>query len=268
MTDYEFEDDDAPAGALAPRAGQSLAAADTGSVQLVAGFLQTALDRGADAESLEKLVSLYERVEAVGARKAYYAAHAAMQAELSPVVHNTVASMESDRGKWSYTYAKLDHLERVLKPYLVRHGFSYTWGSELADDTRVLRVTCTLRHEMGHSEASTFPAFIGQASKRSSATQEVKKAETYGQRQSLCSVIGVSTGAAHDDDGAGLGVDLTPISVDQYRDLQDLLQGLPEDTAEGLCAYLECKRLEEIPAMRFEKARRAMLAKRKKEGLR
>src|SRR5689334_14217992 len=122
--------DDAPRGALAVAADAPVAA-----------LLQTAIEKGLPPEQLEKLVGLYERMEARDARKQFFAAMARFQEECPAIPKTSTAEVTSNRtaAKFRYTYADLDETVATIRPYLIKNGLSYSWDSEVSADGKMLK---------------------------------------------------------------------------------------------------------------------------------
>lgn len=90
----------------------------------VLSILAAAVERGADADQLEKLLALQERYERNEAEKAYTQAMQACQAEMPVIV--ATATNPSTHSK----YAKFETIQEVAKPVYVSHGFSLSFGEE------------------------------------------------------------------------------------------------------------------------------------------
>ena len=149
----------------------------------VALMLQSALASGVTTENaaaVEKMLELYERMEATNSRKAYAAAFVAIQNEMPEIVAQSVIP---NRGK----YERYEDIMHVLKPMLVRNGFAVSFEQH-ADDKRIT-VTCHARHVGGHSEATSFAVRIG--AKADSDMQSDCKASTTAKRNALLQAFNI-----------------------------------------------------------------------------
>lgn len=201
------------AGVAASPANGALVAADS-----VTELLRMAVERGTPVEQLKELVALHERIEQRQARKAFFAALQAFQSECPSIPHNAKAKITTKSGtEYEYTYADLPHFVKTVSPLLSKHGFSYGWNSELHGET--LAVECTLRHVDGHSERAKFSVPTANASAMS-PQQKVGAAQTYCERLSLASVLGLTTVA---DDTDASEVDPSPVTDDQATFIRDLI---------------------------------------------
>lgn len=202
------------------------------------GMLQMAVQQGADLDKLEKLMGLQERWEANEARKAFVKALNAFKASPPVLVKNRHVSYQGAKGRTEYDHATLDHVSEEVGKALSVHGISHRWDVEQLDGG-LIRVTCVLTHEMGHSERVPMQSAADQSGGKNSI-QAIGSAVTYLQRYTLLAATGMAV-KDQDDDGHVAGqsrqsqpqppdgppVQLTPHQVDQLRDLLKA-SGVPE----------------------------------------
>jgi len=235
------------AGAIAPAAERD-----------VMDLLARAVEAGASVEALERLVALKERVDRERARRAFFEALAAAQEEMPEVPKARTAQIATRSGvSYSYRYAALEDITRVVRPVLARHGLSYAWDVAQGDGTLI--VTCVLRHVDGHEERASFPVPVDSGA-RMSAAQANGAALTYGRRQSLVAVLGLTT-ADEDIDGAGDVMESNRITPQQAADLDALIDEVGADRQRFL-AWAGVERIEDLPADRYATAVR-MLERRR-----
>lgn len=149
----------------------------------VASMLHAVVEKGVTADSVgavEKLVELYERMQAKDAEKQFAAAFNALQAEIPDIVASTVIP---NRGK----YERFEDVMRVVNPLLTKHGFSVSFDQQ-ADDHRIKSI-CTLRHVGGHSITPGFAVRLG--GRADSDTQADCKASTTAKRNALCHALNI-----------------------------------------------------------------------------
>ena len=218
-------------------------------------LLRLAVERGADVESLEKLVGLYERVEDRRAATEFTAAMLAFQSVCPVVVHNRQASFATKAGgKFSYSFADLAEICRTVNPVLHPLGLSYTWDSRVSDNGALIRVTCTLTHTAGHSVQASFEAPVEEGA-GTSAAQDYAKILTFGERKSLVQALGIFT-ADEDTDAAPEG----KITSAQYIELEDLIETTGADR-ERFLQYLKVAKLVDLAASRYDQAIRDLKAR-------
>lgn len=221
-------------------------------------MLEIAVNKGADLESLQKLMDLQERWEANEARKAFVTAKAAFKAEAPRLTKNKHVGFESKRGgaDTDYNHTTLDHADDVLSPVLSKHGLTYSWETEQAEGG-LIRVTCVLTHVMGHSERVTLQAGPDQSGNKNSI-QAVGSTVTYLQRYTLLAATGMAT-ADQDNDGLS-PVDL--ISAEQKDELVALMREVDADVPRFF-KYLGVPTIDELPEAAFGNAVTALKAKQK-----
>ena len=218
-------------------------------------MLAMAIERGADMEQLEKLLNLQERWEAGEARKAFVAAKAAFKAEPVKIEKNKRVRYSTGKGETEYDHATLDHVANAVGPALGKHGLTYSWKTDQGDGG-VIRVTCILTHELGHSEQVTLSGSPDNSGGKNNI-QAVGSTVTYLQRYTLLSILGMAASDQDDDDGAGHGELISPA---QKSELVESIKATGTDPAKFL-AYLKIATLDELPASQFQLARAALAAK-------
>lgn len=233
----------------------------------VSGLVALAIEKGVDVEVLERLVALQERVTERNARAAFFEALAAFQEEAPQIHKSRTAKIVSKRtgSQFSYSYAPLEDIARKIRPVLRKQGLSYHWDVPGVADG-VMLVCCILRHVEGHEERSTFPVPVDAGSERMSAAQANGAALTYGKRQSLVAVLGLTT-ADEDVDGAA-PESAEAITESQAADLRALMREVKADEPKFLgwlskALKTEVRSVEEIPAARYREAITALEQKRR-----
>ena len=259
--------EEAPASAVARRGdtagvNQLTVPADGGQRGSITQLLHLAIEKGTPVEALEKLVGLHERLADREAAQEFARALAAFQAECPPITHSKKAKIvTSGGGSYSYTYAELDAIARVVNPILAKHGLSYSWNTAVDEKNR-LTCDCIVRHINGHiALPATFSLPIDNKSAMSEQ-QKVGAAATFAKRQSLIAALGITTSDDDFDGAAAAAVDPTPVNAAQLRTLENLLDEAGADP-EKFLKYLDVEALKDLPAVRFQEAKAALLEKKK-----
>ena len=225
----------------------------------MSGLVRLAIQEKVPVEVLERIVALQERVSAQNARSAFFDALSRFQNDVPPIHKGQKAEIATKSGaRYGYTYASLDEIARAIRGPLQENGLSYAWTVEESGGNS-LSVVCVLRHIMGHEERSGFPVPVDTAAAMSGA-QKHGAALTYGKRQSLTSVLGLTT-TDDDVDGADLGRDPGTITEEQAADLRALGDEVGQDWGKFL-AWAQIERLEDLPAAKLAQASRTLQAKR------
>lgn len=212
----------------------------------LAEIMRIAVERG-DVATLEKLVALKERVEDRNAASEFTQALAAFQAECPLIQKKSEASIVTKSGgSYKYKYAELDHIARITRPALVKHGFSYTWDSDMQGQALVC--VCHLYHVAGHSRSAKFVCPTDSASAMSSQ-QRHAAALTFSKRQSLVAVLGLTTTDA-DTDGASPD----PITEEQAHAIEEWLSTFDKPDRARFLSYMHAASVETILARDYDKA--------------
>lgn len=226
-------------------------------------LVQLAIEKGVDVGVIERLVALQERVTERDARAAYFDALASFQEDVPHIQKSKTVNYAAGSGaRVQYNYAPLEEITRTIRPILKRNGLSYSWDVE-STDGGVMVVAAVLRHVDGHEERSTFPVPVDTRAKMSAA-QAHGAALTYGKRQALVAVLGLTT---TDDDVDGRTPVEPPdtISEEQAAALDDIADEAGADKA-AFCNWLGVPSIAEIPASRFTEARDALNRKLEKKN--
>ena len=120
------------------------------------------------------------------------AALAKFQAELPAIGKNETATVVTSKGKYSYSYASLGDISRIVLPLLGRNGLSWLTKPALNETGRFV-LTYKLMHSSGECEGGEYPL-------AGNTPQEIGSSITYARRYTLCSMTGVAPD--DDDDGA------------------------------------------------------------------
>lgn len=219
-------------------------------------LLELAVEKGADIESMTKLLDLQERWEANEAKKAYEVAIAEFKKEPPTLVRDKDVSF----GTTSYSHASLDQISAVIGKALAAQGLSHRWKVNQTDN--FIGVTCVISHVLGHSEGTYMQAQPDQSGGKN-AIQAVGSTTTYLERYTLLAATGLAV-QDQDDDGAGA---TAMISDEEKATIVAKMKETSADTARFL-KYMGVKSVDEIRASEFNKAMEALktvAAKKEKE---
>jgi hypothetical protein len=215
-------------------------------------MLAMAVDRGADIEMLNKLMSLQERWEANEARKAFVVAMSAFKAH-PPILEK---NKHVKYGNTEYDHATLDQVCGVIGKGLSEHGLSHRWETNQREHD-VIEVTCVVTHQLGHSEKVTLSA-KPDTSGAKNAIQAIGSAISYLQRYTLLAATGL---AAQDMDDDGRRTEDEHITAAQKDELIALMKETNANTKLFL-EYMGVATLDEIWAADFKKAKSGLLRKK------
>ena len=221
---------------------------------LMGALIQAAMNPDVDPDKMERMLAMYERMEARQAKTEFDIALAEVQNELPEIGKRGVANNKDDERL--YSYAKWEDINRVIKPILAAHGFSLSF--RVADHERGMAVTGVLSRA-GHSEETTMALPLDSASKAMSNSQARGSAASYGKRYTAGALLNLILADEQDNDGAHIP---ETISVDQMEILDDLLTRSGSDRAKFF-AYAKVTGMAEIHTKNFEKLKTVLEGKLK-----
>jgi hypothetical protein len=153
-------------------------------------LIQRAIDAQVPVETMEKLLDMRRVLKEESARDEFFLAMSSFQDECPSIEKQTVA----DTGKYKYKFAPFDHIVSVIRPFLKKHDFYFSFDSSYKTTPALVQeVVCTLHHKRGHSETSTFTSPIDNRAAMSDP-QKSAAALTFGKRYALCDVLGLTVG--------------------------------------------------------------------------
>lgn len=223
-------------------------------------MLQQALQSGASLEMMEKLIELQERWQGSQARRAFDQAISEAKAEIKPIRRNKrvqFKSKDSNKPSTDYAHETLDEIARTIDPILAKHGLSYRHRTAQKDAS--VQVTCVISHRDGHFEETSLSSGYDQSGNKNHI-QAIGSAVTYLQRYTLKVALGLA--AADDDDGKASDMPgkITEAQLNELIALADKGQA----NKRVFCDIFKVEGLADIPAAKFEEAKRLMQAKIRK----
>lgn len=148
---------------------------------------------------LGELVAMNEKWEAKQAKKAFDEAMAKFQTEC-PVIYKSKDGGKTDTGMVAYKYCPFEEVVQQVKPLLVKHGFSYSLGTDVESKDGWVIATCRVTHSGGHSQESQAKFPLGGKTKVMSDTQVYAAALTFASRRVFQNCFGIVC-ASEDMDG-------------------------------------------------------------------
>jgi hypothetical protein len=161
---------------------------------------RAAKDESFDVQKFAELLRLQRDVGRDQARREFDNAMSAAQSEMEPVVRDATNSHLHNR------YAKLETIDRAIRPIYTDHGFSVRYGSAPCPTEGSIRIVCTVAHGGGYFEEHYLDAPLGNAGAMGGKTattgvQAIGSAVTYLRRYLLGMVFNVQLVDESDDDG-------------------------------------------------------------------
>lgn len=183
------------------------------------------------------------------------AALVAAQAELHAPSKNRTVTVRSDKGSYKFDYATLDNIvEQTLRPILPKHGLWFVQG------VREGQMVTTILHASGEALECGIPM-----PNLPAKAQEAGSLISYFKRYSLCAAFGL---VAEEDDDANVASGNGFVANDrngkngritdpQRDELMTLIQA-SKASLPAFLDYMGVKRLDELPAAKFDDAKAAL----------
>jgi ERF superfamily len=162
-------------------------------------LLDQAINKGANVETLERLLALQERYEKNQARKAFDAAIALAKADIPVIFKDQEVDFTTQKGRTNYQYENLPGIARVIDPVLAKHGLNYRFRT--SNNASSVTVTCVLSHRDGHSEENSLSGPLDLSGNKN-PIQAIGSSVTYLQRYTVKAALGLSASA--DDDATSV----------------------------------------------------------------
>lgn len=199
-------------------------ASDAG--QVLAIIKEAATNPNVDVAKMSALLDMQERVMARQALADFERAFAALQAEL-PTIRKGKRNTHTGS-----SYATWDNLHRVIKPLLIRHGFTLRFETHEAPGG-MQRVEAVLTHASGHRERSGSRPLPADKGKGRNDVQAVGSTQTYGTRYATVALLGMS----YEDDDDAQSATAEPPAPDLDGLDEAKMQGREVAEASGTRAY-------------------------------
>jgi hypothetical protein len=230
--------------------------AETQLISLPNETIKLAIEKGADLDKLEKLLTLQERYEANQAKKIYNAEMVTVQHEMPTVAK----SLKNDQTHSSY--ASLEDIINKTREIYTARGFSISFYEGITDKQEQIRICADVVHASGHKETYWYDVPLDGMGLRgnSNMTKIHAKASStsYARRYLMCMIWNIPTG---DDDGNST-VETELINAEEINNIEDLLVESESDVNKFF-AYMKVDSVHSIPKSKYRVAVAALEAKLK-----
>lgn len=152
-----------------------------------------------DIDRAERLWAMQKEIRAEQAKAEFTMALSEMQSQL-PAVKRT-GQIKNNSGQVQSTYAKWEHINEDIGPFLRRYGFALTF--DVHQEGNKITVTGVLSHRGGH-ERKTDIELAPDTTGNKNAPQAVVSAISYGKRTTAGALLNI-TSYDEDDDGRTFG---------------------------------------------------------------
>jgi hypothetical protein len=205
------------------------------------GIIAAAASGKADVAVIRELLAMAKDVQAMEARTAFNAAMKAAQEEIRPVVKDAENSHTRTR------YALLETIDKRIRPIYTKHGFSLSFNSAPPAIPGSVRILCSVRHDVGHTEPYELEGALdvsgAKGSNNKTDIQGLGSTVSYLRRYLTCMIFNVVL-TKEDNDGAAT---VQFISEDQVDNVASMLEecGLKRNDS-GFLAWAGADRIEHI----------------------
>jgi hypothetical protein len=234
---------------------------------LLPAIIQLAKDREVDADKLERLLAMQERMEVRQAENEFNAAFVRMQPQLPRIKKDGSLKYPVDKNKPDgpqrliSKYATWEAIDGVIRQILADYGFALSFTTDVTANG-ILIVTAILRHSAGHSTKTPGPPLPCDSSGGKNNIQGWGSAMSYGKRYAATAALNLIT-EGEDDDGKLAGMAF--IKAEQVEELQKLIEETGADERRFL-DIMAVQHLGEIQQGAFAAARNMLLQKKGKRG--
>ena len=168
------------------------------TTSLLAVIDRLARDPATDADKMERILAMAERMHDRQAKALYDQALNVAQGEMRPI------SKDCHNPQTRSRYASYEAIDGAIRPIYTRHGFAMSFGSKASPHPERVIVTCRTSHQAGHTEMQEVEMPCdGKGAKGNdvmSKVHAVGSALSYGKRY-LANLIWNLSFGDQDDDG-------------------------------------------------------------------
>lgn len=155
-------------------------------------LIAQAITKGVPVATMERLLAMRKELRAEHAKDEYDKAMALFQFEC-PTIQKT-KEVKTNSGKVAYKFAPIDSIITQAKPFIQKHGFSYSSNMQILENgTTQIKVVIKVTHSAGHSELTEMTVPLGNKTDVMSQTQVVAAAQTFAKRYAFCNAFGILT---------------------------------------------------------------------------
>lgn len=229
---------------------------------LLAAIVTLSKDPAVDADKLERLLAMQERMEARASEAEFNRALHAAQAEIPAIAKNNTLELKDRTGKdlGSYNFLSFEDMMKVLGPIMQRHGFTVTFDmAQRQGEGGGAVMTGTLLHTAGHSKTASIPLALDAGPGRNNL-QAMGSTASYGRRYVLELLFNIVRKGA-DDDGRTGGTKL--VTVEQAAEIDTLLRETKTDAAKFL-QYFEVTDVRNLSVDNYVPVKNILLTKQRR----
>lgn len=212
---------------------------------MLAGVLAAARDKSVDVEKLAQMIAMARDMQDRQSREDFYRALNAAQREMPRIAKQGVI-INHKTGKEQNRYARLEDIDRAIRPIYEAHGFAVTFpGAQMVGGKYVF--SALVMHSGGHTQEYTMPLAIDTSGSKNE-TQGAGSTMSYARRYLLKSIFNLIEEGEDTDGNAP-----QTLSEDQVIHLRDLCRET-KIAEPKFAAFYGVDSIEKIPAKLYAAA--------------
>jgi len=216
-------------------------------------LVEMAMQKGYEPEFISKMMDLQERNDSKIAKQAYVKAMTEFKKDPPKIEKDKTVEYKTTK----YSHADLATASAKINRALSLSGLSAGWKTDQQNGN--VKVTCTITHELGHSESTSLTASPDTSGSKN-AIQALGSTISYLQRYTLLTLTGL---AAHGQDTDGIQ-EVKYVNPVQLKAINKLIKEKGFDK-ELFSAFMGVEKLEEIPAGKYREAIIALKERKKSQ---
>lgn len=218
--------------------------------------------QGATIEQMEQLLQLNRDMKADIAREEYNNAFASLKSESIFLKKDGIVGYKTKSGDLvGYSFLTLANMVDTVVPLMSKYGLSHSWIPGQLDGG--ISITCKVSHRLGHSESVTMSGPYDNSGKKNQL-QSIGSAQAFLERYTFAAIMGLAASNQDDDAQKSSTKPIEYVSEEQAANIDALLSEINLE-AEKFLAWEGALTIEEIPAERYDRAMKKLVATRDKK---
>lgn len=160
-------------------------------------LISQAITEKVPVDMLERLLAMRAELRAEQAREAFANDMADFQSAC-PVITKGKKVLNKDKSSVRYQYAPLEEIIKQTRDVRRTYGFSHSFDTQVSTELKEVKVICTIKHRLGHTERSEFQVPTDPESYMN-APQKFASAMTYAKRYAFINAMGITLGGEDND---------------------------------------------------------------------
>ena len=212
-----------------------------------ADLVLVAMQKGYDPALISQMMDLRDREEKRQALQAYVSAMSRFKESAPEIDKDKTVSYQAGGKTVEYNHASLANICRKVSPLLAKEGLHASWKTD--QQGGIIKVICTITHEMGHSESISLDAAPDNSGSKNSI-QAVGSTISYLERYTLLALLGLAT-SDMDDDGDKADDKKEYITESQVKEIKKIIEDKNIDTV-PFFKWAKVSKIEDITAKAFK----------------